>query len=194
MMPAIQIGLTAQAQALLNRFETMPQRVLVGIARGLDDANLKTVSVIQRNYLSFPKGGPATPAGLRRQSGRYRDSLRASKATIQGNAVVSAIGTNAVSKSGVSYPAVHEFGFTGTVMVGGHVRKRFQQKEFLTKSGRATRRNIRVGDSVVRPHQRRMNLPARAPIQRGIQQNLDVTKQLVSAAVLKAMSSEGGQP
>jgi len=182
-LPSINIGLTPQAEALLARIRQLPQRALRGIARGLDQANQITIGVIQKEFLSYPKNGPTTPEGLRVITNRLRGSIRASKAVISGDTVQASIGSN------VKYAAVHEFGFNGTVMVGGHVRKRRVLKEFLTKTGKTTQRKVRVGDSIVAPHQRKMNLPARAPVRRGIIRNMDATKEIVSAAVIKELSA-----
>lgn len=183
MQPTVQIQFTPQAQALLAKFEQLPQRTLRGIARGLDQANQLTIGIIQKDFLSYPKSGPTTPEGLRVITNRLRGSIRASKAVITGDSVQASIGSN------VKYAAVHEFGFTGTVMVGGGIRKRSVTKQFLTKTGKATQRKVRVGDVMVRPHSRKMNLPARAPVRRGILRSMDTTKQAVSAAVIKELTA-----
>lgn len=183
MQPTVQIQFSPEAQALLAKLQSLPQRALRGIARGMDQANQITIGVIQKDFLSYPKQGPTTSEGLRVITNRLRGSIRASKAVISGDTVTAAIGTN------VKYAAVHEYGFNGTVMVGGSIRKRSAIKQFLTKSGRTTQRKVRVGDVFVAPHQRKMNLPARSPIRRGIIRSMEQTRAIVSAAIVKELSA-----
>lgn len=100
----IEIQFTEQAAAVLRKYERLPEAALRAIAAGMDEQNQFTVSHIQARYLSFPKGGPSVPHGLRVQSNRLRGSIRASKAVISGQSVTSSIGSN------VKYAAIHEFG------------------------------------------------------------------------------------
>jgi len=188
---AISIQFSPEAQQVLKSLKALPQRLLVAIREGMDEQNLITVSHIQRRYLSYPKTGPSQPDGLRFQSGRYRQTLRSSKAVISGQAVISGIGSNAKSKSGFNYPAVHEFGFTGNVMVGGHVRQRTQKQKFIGATPKKTvTRTVRVGDVNVAAHSRRINLPAREPIQRGIRDMLDEYTRVLSGKIMDAWRSQ----
>lgn len=183
--PTIQIQFSPQAQELLARVSD-PRVALQAIRRGSDLANQSTIGVIQKSFLSYPKSGPTTPEGLRVITNRLRGSVRASKAVIDGDTVVSAIGSN------VKYAGVHEFGFQGSVMVGGQIRKRRVFRDFLAKNGKATRRKVRVGDSYVTPHRRNVNIPARAPFRRGITRNLETIRQIVSQSIVKALQGQGG--
>lgn len=77
------------------------------------------------------------PAFLGVVSGRLRSSITASRTTKLGDEYRSSIGTN------VKYAKVHELGFQGDVFVRSFVRRG------------------KVGTHLVRPHTRRMNMPAR---------------------------------
>lgn len=208
-MNPLKIEFTPQAEAVLAKLKQIPQRALRGIVRGMDQANLRTVDIIRRDFLNFPKQGPTSPIGLRIQSRRYRDSLRASKSVIVGDTVQSSIGTNVVSKGGVSYPRVHEFGFKGTVQVPAHTRKPGRSfliggkviaqraaGEFLTKAGKPRKKSglVEIHETRavlidVAAHPMKINLPARAPIQRGIQKNLEYIKRTVSKNVVQELSN-----
>ena len=135
------------------------------IARTLDYQNQLTVSVIQAKYMSFPRQGPSTLEGLRVISNRLRGSIRASSALVTAQGVVSAIGSNVV------YAAIHEFGYDGPEQVSAHVRHRYSMQSFKF-GGRASRHNVRGGDIEVRGFTRQMHMPARAPIQHGIEDRL----------------------
>jgi phage gpG-like protein len=76
--------------------------VINGMRLGLERGLLKTVGVVQREYLQGPR-----PAKLGEITARLRNSI-SSKVTVSGDKVTGRIGTN------VSYGAYHEFGFHGT--------------------------------------------------------------------------------
>jgi phage gpG-like protein len=101
---------------------------------------------------------PASMGILGIRTARLWKSLRASQAVATGAHVSSGIGTN------VQYAGAHEFGFNGTVQVAPHTRKKTRREVIFGK-----RRVVRKGDTGVRGHSRKMNMPARAPITRGIQ-------------------------
>ena len=100
---------------------------------------------------------------------RLRKSMRAT--AVQVNA---ADGTASVSMgSNVSYYRGHEFGFRGQVQVRGHTRKAVAGG--TTTRGKLTRKGIndrkvsklvrgRSNDALVRPHWRKVNIPARRPL------------------------------
>jgi phage gpG-like protein len=108
----IKIGLSPRARALLAKTEKLPAAVPQAVARTMDRQNELMVGRINREKLS--RRGQMTLGVV---TGRLRRSLRPSKASIAGNTVTSAIGTN------VEYAAVHEFGFNGEVAVKAHRRK-----------------------------------------------------------------------
>ncbi len=161
-----------------SQVERLPQTALAEIAKAMQLQNDLTVSHIQREYLSFPKAGPSVPMGLRRQTGRYLQSLRASKPVIAGQAVLTDIGSNALAEGGdVSYPAVHEFGARiGPFEIhpkkpGGVLRFMIGQRVVFAKS-------------VKHPG---ATIPARAPIQHGIADRIDNYSEAVSNAIITAL-------
>ncbi len=168
---------------LTERMRQFPARALAATARALDEQNELTVSAIISRRLSFNRDPPSTPDGLRVQSGRLRSSMRRTKAAIQGTGVVSSIGTN------VKYAGVHEEGFTGTVQVPGHQRRLSETLSFRF-GGKTTRRQVQGRDSFVRPHSRKMNLPARRFMARTIEERLPEYVE----AIGKAVRAELDQP
>jgi hypothetical protein len=170
------IKLAPEATALLNRFKD-PAPVYAAMARGMDKENVLTVSHIQRDYLSFGSAGPASPLGLRVQTGSARRSIRASAAVVSGTSVLSSIGGNATNK-GVNYLAVHEFGAT----IAPHV---------ITANGRCLAFMIGgktiFAKSVKHPG---MVLPARGMVQRGIADRLPEYGKTLTAAVVNTLAEK----
>lgn len=174
MAEQIKIELSEEALAIVRSFQTLPDTMLGAIARAMDLENQFTVSHIQAEYLSFSKGGPPVEIGLRVQSNRLRGSVRASKAVVSGQAVESAIGSN------VEYAAIHEFGGTipaHTVTAKGGGMLRFQIGERVM-----FRKSVNIPE---------IDMPARAPFQRGINDRLNDYGEAISEAVVGAM--EGGK-
>jgi phage gpG-like protein len=166
---------------------------VAGLAKALlgamDEQNALTVSYIQQHYASFPKDGPTTMDGLRAISGRLRQSYRASDATITSNGVTSDIGSNVV------YAAIQEFGGqtkahdivarNGKALAigfGAAGAKVFTAQDFSAKL-HGTRGNMRAlktslfiqENGIVflhSVHHPGSDIPARQPIQRGIEDRL----------------------
>ena len=174
MSDSIDIKLTSNAQEIAAQVKGFPKEMAEGIVRALDYENELSVGYIQKNKLS--KRGPTTLGVI---TNRLRGSIRKSEATISGNSVVSAIGSNVV------YAGVHEFGFNGTVNVQGFRRKDHRGDQFaVTKRG--SRRLTASGVAFVRPFQRKMRMPARAPIQTSIAERTRDYTDAISAAILQA--------
>ncbi len=163
-----------------ERMAAFPQRAARAIARAMDEQNELTVSAIIQRRLSFSRDEPSTMEGLRVQSGRLRRSMRRTKAIIQGDQVVSAIGSN------VKYAGIHEEGFSGTVQIPGHQRR--QTKRLSFRFGGSTRsRETQGRDIFVKPHSRRMNLPARRFMARTIEERLPQYRDAIVKAVHSAL-------
>jgi len=170
MADSYRVELTPEAVAVMGRLKD-PTPMLAAVAKALDEENAYSVSHIQKEYLSFPKDGPAVAIGLRAVSNSYRRSLFAAPATMEGGRLVSSIGSN-VTNRGVSYPAVHEFGAT----IPPHK---------ITAKGKALR--FMIGDRLV--FRKSVNhpgavLPARRPIQRGLEDRTQDYRESVSAAIV----------
>lgn len=192
-MPSdFQIQLDSNAAQLAAQQRAFPAAMLQAIARALDYENELTVGHIAADKLS--QRGPTT-LGVR--TNRLRSSVRPQKAIISGGAVLSAIGSNVV------YAAAHEYGFTGTVQVPQHTRRRSSlgavskqvSAVFNPKTGKITKgRPAASGPITVRAHPMKMNIRARAPIFTGITDRADNYSRAVSAAVLTAWNGQGGTP
>lgn len=194
MSTTIKIHLTEEAKKIVANFKTLPDRALTAIAAAMNQENQLTVSHIQRKNLSFPGAGPTTPLGLRYRSGRYRDSLNSPAPVIEGQKIVSGIGSN-VNVNGFSYPKLHEFG--GRVKVKGRehkVRLRTDARGALVRQLKnsnlarfAKKDGKRFTERTSRSQDHTAFYPARAPIQKGIQDNFTNYKKAISAAIVGAM-------
>lgn len=137
------------------------------LAKAMDAQNIFTVSHIQQDYLTFPGTEPTTMDGLRYITGSYQRSLRAAETTFTDSALVSGIGSNVVSKDGISYPAVHEFG--ADIPAHDIRAKNARALRFVDESGKVIFRKV--------VHFPGAQIKARKPIQRGIQDRAnDYTK------------------
>ena len=105
MNEAIKITASGDALEYLRKLGD-PSVVLKGLLRTMDKQNQLSVSYIQRNYMSLPGDGPTSSTSTRVHTNRLRSSMRASQATLSGDGIVSAIGSNVV------YAAILEEGGT----------------------------------------------------------------------------------
>ena len=189
----IKIALRADAAAVLEKTRAFPAIMSRVVADAIDRRNQFTVG-----YIVATKLTAAGPKFLNRRTGRLGGSARATKAVIEGGTVTSSIGTN------VEYAGLHEYGFKGTVSVAAFTRKnpqadkfsragvtltRRQASAFFSKDGRTTRAGVlKISSAVsfVRAHQRKMNFPARAMFQTGIDEQLPLYTADISDAIIAA--------
>lgn len=173
---------------LLRQFEQLPPTILRAVAGAIDEQNEYTVGHIVATKLS--RRGPQTLGVI---TNRLRSSVRPSKATIEGEVITSAIGSNVV------YAGPHEFGFKGTVQVRAHSRTIIRTGKggyaanlisFDWATGRIVRgKKVKIVSSTtqqVKAHSRKMNIPARAPIRRGIQERAAAYAEPIAAAIVRA--------
>jgi phage gpG-like protein len=183
--PPISIEITPEAQATLRAVQRLPQTTLEGIAKAMQYENDLTISYIQKEYMSFPKDGETVFPGLRAISGRLRGSLHAAKPEMAGESVTSGIGSNVV------YAPVHEFGARITRKARkGSVRLRLDSrgnilKNFMTGKGAqfAKAQHKRVKEVAFESKETTFTIPARAPIQRGIEDRLSNYQESISKAI-----------
>lgn len=166
-MIAIKIEIPEASEKVRRTLEAFPAQSLVAIARAMDQENNRTVSHIQLAYMSFPKDGPSNPIGLRVQTNRLRQSMRATKSVISGQGVSSSIGSN------VEYAAAQEFGAT----IPAHK---------VTAKGKALA--FHIGDRLI--FRKSVNipeitLPARGFTQRGITDRLPAYGESILAGLDK---------
>jgi hypothetical protein len=175
MKKTITFTLTPEAQNLLSQTKTVEARVLQAIGKAMDYENALTVSHIQEAYLSFPRGGQASPIGLRVQTNSLRRSLRWAPAVVVGQRVRSSIGNNVTSK-GVNYAAVHEF--------GAHI------PAHTVRADNARALHFFVGGNEVFAKSAKIpaiTLPARSPIRRGINDRISDYSASISAAIVEVL-------
>jgi phage gpG-like protein len=169
-----QIQITDNAKDVLAKLQEFPKEMSAAIARTLDFQNELTVGYIQEFKLS--KRGPSTLGVI---TNRLRGSIRKSNAVIRDGNIESAIGSNVV------YAGAHEFGFDGTVNVKSFSRAN-RRGDLHTVTKRGSRKQTASGVSFVRPFQRHMRLPARAPIQSGIAERAGNYTDAISTAIVAA--------
>jgi phage gpG-like protein len=174
--PVFTLQLSPQAAAILKGLTQIPRRMALAIAANLNKQNELTVSHIQRTKLSAR--GPRT-LGVR--TNVLRRSIRASRATVQGNQISSSIGSN------VEYLGVHEFGFNGDQQVSSFVRRE-KRRDVRLGSGLGNRKLVAQGVAYVRAHTRRVKLPERAPVRTGIQEEAKFYADMISEAVVESAS------
>ena len=172
-----------QVTAALSR---LPAQIQQRLTAALDKQTQLAIGHITRRYMR--RRGPETLGVV---TSRLRNSLWATPARMEGNEVVASIGTN------VSYAAVHEFGFSGTVNVRAHTRRAGRVKgkklvkevsEFNGKATGRTRKASRKGGSKtvnVRAHTRKVNIPARAPIRKGLEDRSGAIASALQSALTK---------
>ena len=165
MSATIKILLTPEAQKIARDLQTLPDRALKAIAAAMYKENQLTVAEIKSKYLSFPRGGPVSPIGLRKRSTPgYESTLWSPKPEILGQTITSSIGSPMKSR-GVSYPAVHEFGADIPSRPTRSKNKYYRKKHPQTKA---------------------YSIGARAPVQHGISGRITNYTASVSAALIAA--------
>lgn len=192
-MATVTIQLTPEAQAILARFKNLPATMLEKMRAAMDQANELAIGRMTASRFTGRGPFPVSERRLGVRTGRLRASIRRNAATISGNTIQSAIGSNVV------YAGVHEFGSTasGTTTVRTFTRRQRSRDQYASPA-RTGARGVRQpgtgarlsasGVATVRSHVRRwkQNIPARAPFRTGIEDNLPIYQQLLSQAVIDA--------
>ena len=156
------------------------------IKKVLADENDLTVAHIQERYASFPQQEPVTMDGLRTISGYLRRGYWAAAPTISGGNITSSIGNNMV------YARIHEFGGktrphdivarNAKALAIGNGGKFFTAGDFnaalhgTRAKNRAAKTDLFIKENGIvfrrLVHHPGSNIPARRPIQRGIEDRL----------------------
>lgn len=172
----LSITLTKDESAALLALKDGAVRLVRPLARAWGQASQEVLGRAVKNRFTGRGPFPVSQNKLGVRTNRLRKSMRATAATVEttGN-IVSNMGSN------VSYYAPHEFGFRGRVQVQGHTRRgvaanrrRDFKSEYSTFRGKLTKASARglkanykrgrANFSYVRPHSRRVNIPARRPL------------------------------
>jgi phage gpG-like protein len=133
---------------------------------------------IDRRTETWPRRQPGTKRDRGRRllvdTGRLRRSIRIQRTTE--DQVV--IGTD------VPYASAHNDGFRGTVTVKAHTRKKYGKKkeQYTTRTGKERSRTVQfeTGQTEVKSHSRRMNLPRRRFLGESEQQNKQIVRMLAA--------------
>jgi len=186
--PTIEFALSGPALQVLARC-TDTRALGAAIAQEVDRQNQLTIDQIIRKYLKFPftkkSGGkvskqPTTLQGLRYITGRLASSVNRVPAVVNGDSIVSAIGSN------VKYAGIHEFG--GRIQMPARARRiHFIEGKFASeksfkrhlKKFTGAKRLIAYG----RPYT--INMPERSYLRRGIADRQEATGKGVSRAIVR---------
>ena len=185
----IEIELTSNAQDVVAHLREFPPMMLQAIARAMDLENELTVGHIQAAHLTGRGPFPVEEHKLGVISDRLRPSVRPSPAEIEGQSVISAIGSN------VAYAGGHEHGVDRMVTVAAHQRRlsigNGKAKVWFDKGGHVRKAAAgKVATGQVREFQRHMRMPARAPITTGIQERAPNYSRSISAAIISAWEDQ----
>jgi hypothetical protein len=173
------VQLTTSAENILRKIRD-PRRLLVAVEAELDVLNQLTVDHIKTTRLTGQGPFPAEQGKLGARTGRYRNSLRRSRAEVRPSGIFSSIGTNLRP-----YPFIHEFG-AEFMRKGGQVALRTNADGSLLRTARngarfAGRKHKRV--RIVPFGEHKVKVPARAPLQHGIADKLPQYGPRLSTAI-----------
>jgi hypothetical protein len=175
-----QIQISPAGLALINRIDDTAG-LLKAIAREVDIQNqltighIRTVRMRGNNNKPFPPSQHILGIGTGPGRGLLNKSIRASKARVQGETIISSIGTN------VRYAGIHEFGGTiKRVLLAGSVRLATDRQGNLLRQGKNgklavfARKSRKTATTVAYAGGKRFEIrvPARAPFRTGIQDRL----------------------
>lgn len=151
------------------------------IRKGLDRANLISLSRIQRARFTGTGPFPVSEQKLGHRSRRLIRSLGASRAVVRDAASLK-VGTGIGSN--VKYFGAHEFGFEGSVSVPAHTRQ-MPETARVSSSGRAY--TVPAHTQTVRAHSRRMKVPERRPLRAGLEE--EATRETYLGEIFSALQT-----
>jgi len=171
MTTTVEIQLSPQALALQESLRKAPEDFKQAVRRGLDTATQEVASRIRSRRLTGKGPFPVEEHRLGQVTGLLYGTTDATPAIVisEGDqaTITSSIGTP------MPYAAAHEYGFSGTETVKAHLSQSKKGKVFH-----------------VRAYNRRMNIPARAPFQTGVEENLEYITQTIDAEILKTVLTQ----
>lgn len=177
----------------LKALKAAPQRMVAGIAAGMEKANAFVVSDIQARRMTGKGPFPVEENRLGigdNPGGRLRASLRATKPVIDGMTVTSSIGSNVV------YARIHEFG--GVIHRPAKettVRLRLNKKGELERQAKypglavfASKHHKRVRSVSATVGAYDINIPPRAPVRTGIHENAPTYARMIQESVAASLA------
>lgn len=171
---SFEITITSNAAQAAAQLKAIPPAMVAGIAQALDRQNELTIGHIQAQKLS--RRGPTTLGVI---SNRFRSSVNRTEASVEGDAITSALGSN------VAYAKIHEFGFDGPEHVKSHKRRIIAFDRYERQGSRLvqTQSGIR---GTVKAHTRHMRIAARRPFGSSLDERSAAYSSSISAALLTA--------
>lgn len=169
-MIRLSIRVTKDQSAALLALRGGMARLLAPLARAFGSGAQEVLGRAVKNRFTGKGPFPVAENRLGVRTNRLRKSMRATPLQVAGSTGAASISMG----SNVSYYRGHEFGFRGRVQVKGHSRRCVANNQRTTR-GKLTRGTInaeknriqitgRKNFSYVRPHARRVNIPARRPL------------------------------
>lgn len=155
------VVVNSNAGQLAARFQKMPARMSEELRREMDKQNRLTIQHIARTRMSFARDSQPGMAGLRVITGNLRRGLVAGFIPAYNFANTKIIGG---MSNRVMYARIHEFG--GTIGPRGIIRAKKASALRFIVGGRVV---FAKSVNQTRP----INIPARAPMQKGIDERRD---------------------
>ena len=181
----IEMRVNETASAMLSRAWQVD--VLRGLRDTMDEQNQLTIGHTRQARLTGKGPFPVSEGRLGVRTNRLRSSLRAAKASITGNSVVSSIGSN------VEYAAAHEFGYFGQATIKSHLRRQKSRDKFakLFVNGKLKRVRTVTGQAGVQAYATTISIPARAPITHGIEDRKRDYERAMSQSIIATLRGLG---
>jgi hypothetical protein len=191
-MTGLNVQLTPEAERIVASYQTLPGRIVVAIAHGMDQANQLAIANIQEKHLTGKGPFPPSQHKLGVRTNRLRGSVWASEAQqISGGQVQSAIGSNVI------YAAPHEFGATihhqarqmklrHRVDARGNLVRQLKNSHLLMFA-RASHKRVR--ETTVQAKAYDVTLPERAPFRTGLEESRPIYKRVISAEIVAAWNA-----
>jgi phage gpG-like protein len=191
MSVAIHIELTQSAQKILANLQALPANMALAIAAGMDEANQFALANIVSKRLSGKGPYDVAEQRLGERSHTLIKSARTSPAVVNGNQVISAIGSN------VKYAGLHEFGGrvhhpARTVKTrlrtdarGALVRQLGTLAIFAKKTHKRAKEVISQGKAYD------VQIPARAPFRAGIAESAGDYRKSISKQIVAVWNAGG---
>lgn len=173
----LHLSITRDQREAFARLAGLGTRLLGPLAKAWGSGAQEVLGRAVRGRFTGKGPFPVSQNRLGVVTNRLRRSMRATLPQVNETSGVISVSMG----SNVSYYAPHEFGFRGRVQVKGHTRRNTPAPQTfrgrLTKGSQAAitdalrerelsgnRSRGRVNAGYVRPHTRRVNIPARAPL------------------------------
>ncbi len=174
MMTAYIIG----KEQFLANLRDAPNNVRRSLLKEMNRIVTYLVRTVKSNKLS---GDP-----LHVRTGVLRNSI-AGEVTDNGQLIEGTVGTN------VSYAAVHEYGFQGTVWVPEYTRRsayvRLKNLETIRVKLNSRRKGKIIGTGVVNAHAMKMNMPERSFLRSTLNEELPTIRESLEIAIAEGLQA-----